>query len=43
MHVQEMAEEFFSIFSMYMGRENIGSILGAGKEAHAKALGASIR
>ena len=37
-----MTEEFFSIFSVYLGWENVGNILGAGKEEQAKALGASI-
>lgn len=41
-NMYQMTEEFFSIFSMYLGWENIGNILGAGKEAQAEALGASI-
>ena len=38
----DMTEEFFSIFNKYLGWENIGNVLGAGKEAQAKQLGASI-
>ena len=39
----EMSEDFYSIFTRFLGWENIGEILGAGKEAAAKNLGASIR
>lgn len=38
----EMTEEFFSIFSIYLGWENLGNVFGTGKEAQARALGASI-
>lgn len=39
----EMTEDFFSIFTRFLGWKNLGSILGAGKEAEARSLGASIR
>ena len=37
-----MTEDFFSIFTHYLGWDNLGNVLGAGKEAQAKTLGASI-
>ena len=39
----EMTEDFFSIFTRFLGWEKIGAVLGAGKESEAKALGLSIR
>jgi multimeric flavodoxin WrbA len=39
----DMTMDFFSIFSRFLGWENLGNVLGAGKEAEAKTLGASIR
>ena len=39
----DMTEEFFSIFSRYLGWKNLGNVLGAEKEEEAKTLGASIR
>jgi len=39
----EMTEDFFSIFTRFLGWKNLGNILGAGKEAEARELGASIR
>ena len=38
----EMTEEFFSIFTRFLGWSNLGNILGAGKENDARTLGASI-
>ena len=37
-----MTEDFFSIFTRFLGWENLGNVLGAGKELQAQALGASI-
>ena len=37
-----MTEEFFAIFSRYLGWKNPGNILGAGKELQAQMLGKSI-
>lgn len=37
-----MTEDFFSIFTRFLGWENLGNVYGAGKEADARALGASI-
>ena len=37
-----MTEEFFAIFSRYLGWKNIGNILGTGKELQAQMLGKSI-
>jgi multimeric flavodoxin WrbA len=39
----DMTMDFFSIFSRFLGWENLGNVLGARKEAEAKTLGASIR
>ena len=41
-NMYEMTEDFFSIFTHYLGWDNLGNVLGAGKEAQAKTLGASI-
>ena len=38
-----MTEDFFSIFTHFLGWKNIGNVLGAGKEDQARELGASIR
>lgn len=38
-----MTEDFFSIFTRFLGWKNIGNVLGAGKEDQARELGASIR
>lgn len=38
-----MALDFYRIYEKYLGWENLGEILGARKEAEAKALGAKIR
>lgn len=37
-----MALDFYGILSKYLGWEDLGAVLGAGKEAEAKAIGASI-
>lgn len=37
-----MALEFYGILSKYLGWEDLGTVLGAGKEAEAKAIGAGI-
>ena len=39
----DMTMDFFSIFSRFLGWENVGNVLGAGKEDGARALGAGIR
>lgn len=39
----EMTEDFFSIFTRFLGWKNLGNVLGASKEAEAQVLGASIR
>lgn len=39
----DMTEEFFSIFTRFLGWENIGNVLGSGKEAQAQALGEKIK
>ena len=39
----EMTENFFSIFTRFLGWKNLGNIFGAGKEAKARMLGASIQ
>lgn len=39
----DMTEEFFSIFTRYLGWKNLGNVFGAGKEEQAKALGTGIR
>lgn len=38
-----MALDFYNILSKYLGWENIGTVLGAGKEDEARAIGVSIR
>ena len=38
-----MTKDFFSIFTRFLAWENIGNVLGAGKEEEARALGARIR
>ena len=38
-----MALDFYSILSKYLGWENLGTVLGAGKEDDARAIGASIK
>ncbi len=42
-NMYDMTEDFFSIFTRFLDWKNIGNILGAGKEAQAQDLGASIR
>jgi multimeric flavodoxin WrbA len=37
-----MTEDFFSIFTRFLGWRNLGNVLGAGKEAEARTLGTSI-
>ena len=37
-----MALDFYGILSKYLGWEDLGAVLGAGKEAEAMAIGASI-
>ena len=37
-----MALDFYGILTKYLGWENLGTVLGAGKEAEAKAIGAMI-
>ena len=39
----DMTMDFFSIFSRFLGWENVGNVLGAGREDEAQALGARIR
>ena len=39
----DMTEDFFSIFSRFLAWENVGNVLGAGKEEVARDLGASIK
>jgi multimeric flavodoxin WrbA len=39
----EMTEDFFSIFTRFLGWKNLGNVLGAGKEAEARMLGESIK
>ena len=41
-NMYDMTMDFFSIFSHYLAWDNIGNVLGSGKEAEARALGASI-
>ena len=41
-NMYDMTEDFFSIFSRFLGWENIGNVLGAGKEAQARELGKSL-
>ena len=38
-----MALDFYGILSKYLGWEDLGTVLGAGKEAEAKAIGERIR
>ena len=38
-----MALDFYNILSKYLGWENLGTVLGSGKEDEARAIGASIR
>jgi hypothetical protein len=38
----EMTEDFFSIFTRFLSWKNLGNVLGAGKEAEARSLGASL-
>jgi hypothetical protein len=38
----DMTLDFFSIFTRFLVWENVGNVLGAGKEEEAKKLGASI-
>ncbi len=42
-NMYEMTEDFFSIFTRFLGWKNLGNVLGAGKEAEARMLGASIK
>lgn len=42
-NMYEMTEDFFSIFTRFLGWQNVGNVFGAGKEAEAKKLGASIK
>ncbi len=42
-NMYEMTEDFFSIFTQFLDWKNLGNVLGAGKEAEARTLGASIR
>ena len=41
-HMYEMTEDFFAIFTQFLGWENVGNVFGAGKEDEARALGSSI-
>ena len=41
-NMYEMTEDFFSIFTRFLGWKNLGNVLGAGKESEARSLGASI-
>lgn len=41
-NMYEMTENFFSIFTRFLGWKNLGNVFGAGKEAQARMLGASI-
>ena len=41
-NMYDMTQDFFSIFTRFLGWKNLGNVLGAGKEAEARALGASI-
>ena len=38
-----MALDFYGILSKYLGWEDLGTVLGAGKEAEARAIGANIK
>ena len=42
-NMYEMTEDFFSIFTRFLDWKNLGNVLGAGKEAEARMLGASIK
>lgn len=39
----DMTMDFFSIFTRFLAWENVGNVLGAGKEDEARKLGESIR
>ena len=41
-NMYDMTEDFFSIFTRFLGWKNLGNVLGAGKESEAKELGARI-
>ena len=41
-NMYEMTEDFFSIFTRFLGWKNLGNVLGAGKEGEARSLGESI-
>ena len=41
-NMYDMTEDFFSIFTRFLGWENVGNVFGAGKEEQARALSASI-
>ena len=41
-NMYEMTEDFFSIFTRFLGWKNLGNILSAGKEDEARAIGESI-
>ena len=42
-NMYEMTEDFFSIFTRFLDWKNLGNVFGAGKEAEAGMLGASIK
>ena len=42
-NMYDMTEDFFSIFTRFLNWKNLGNVLGAGKEAEAKALGENIK
>lgn len=42
-NMYEMTEDFFSIFTRFLNWKNLGNVLGVGKEAEARTLGASIK
>ena len=42
-NMYDMTEDFFSIFTRFLGWKNLGNLFGAGKEAEARMLGASIK
>jgi multimeric flavodoxin WrbA len=42
-NMYEMTEDFFSIFTRFLDWKNLGNVFGAGKEAEARMLGASIK
>lgn len=41
-NMYDMTMDFFSIFTRFLAWENLGNVLGAGKETEARQLGASI-